>query len=164
MCTRCWHTKRLGSFETTVLFYASINYAMDIKQSPAERERERNRQRERNREKERWYPNLRGYTQTRAEHFDGHDSYYLLPAEVGEVRMGLDGIWQPTSWRYAHLNVARAHTCTHTPSVLSGSRCNIYVVVYPLTHKCQRLPLSAQDPASPLDALSCTENSPPGCS
>lgn len=130
MCTRCWHTKRLGSFETTVLFYASINYAMAIKQSPAERER--NRQRERNRERERWYPNLRGYTQTRAEHFDGHDSYYLLPAEVGEVRMGLDGIWQPTSWRYAHLNVARAHT--HT---FSTQR-------FPLQHLCCRLSSYAQ--------------------
>lgn len=80
----------------------------------------------------------------------------------GEVCMGLDGWWQPTSWRYAHLNVL--HTHTHTPSALSSCCCNIYVPIYPLTHKCQRFSFSAQDPTSPLDALSSREPSQPACS
>lgn len=80
----------------------------------------------------------------------------------GEVCMGLDGWWQPTSWRYAHLNVL--HTHTHTPSALSSCCCNIYVPIYPLTHKCQRFSFSVQDPTSPLDALSFREPSQPACS
>lgn len=81
---------------------------MTIEQRPS-REREGARK---GREREILYPNLRRYTQQERNTLMAMILIIYCLMRWGEVCMGLDGIWQPTSWRSGDAN-----THTHNSAV-----------------------------------------------